>query len=84
MERRATVASATGLFPIEPRDARAELTHVASTTTAKKDGTTGEGTKQHEDGLQNAANLLRDCRRLGAPGEVEAAKASTGRRHGGT
>ncbi len=39
-------------------------------------------TKQEED-LQNAASLLRGCRRLGAPGEVEAAKTPAGRRRSG-
>lgn len=60
----------------------AELTFVASTTRTRKDGTTGKGTKKHEDGLQNAATLLRDCRRLGAPGVVEDAKtpSATSRR----
>ncbi len=59
-----------------------ELTFVAPTTTAKKDGTKTKPTKKQEEGLQNAATLLRDCRRLGAPGEVEDAKtpAATSRR----
>ena len=52
------------------------------TTTTKKDGTKTKPTKKQEEGLQNAATLLRDCRRLGAPGEVEDAKtpAATSRR----
>jgi hypothetical protein len=60
----------------------AELTFVATTTTTKKDGTKTKPTKKQEEGLQNAATLLRDCRRLGAPGEVEDAKtpAATSRR----
>ncbi|MCK6586481.1 MAG: hypothetical protein L6Q76_02745 [Polyangiaceae bacterium] len=61
----------------------AELTFVAPTTTAKKDGTKAKPTKNQEEGLQNAATLLRDCRRLGAPGEVEDAKTpSTTNRRG--
>ena len=60
----------------------AELTFVAPTTTVKKDGTKAKPTKKQEEGLQNAATLLRDCRRLGAPGEVEDAKtpSATSRR----
>lgn len=60
----------------------AELTFVAPTTTTKKDGTQAKSTKKQEEGLQNAATLLRDCRRLGAPGEVEDAKtpSTTSRR----
>jgi len=60
----------------------ADLTFVATTTTTKKDGTKTKPTKKQEEGLQNAATLLRDCRRLGAPGEVEDAKtpAATSRR----
>jgi len=60
----------------------ADLTFVATTTTTKKDGTKTKPTKKQEEGLQNAATLLRDCRRLGAPGEVENAKtpAATSRR----
>lgn len=60
----------------------ADLTFVATTTTTKKDGTKTKPTKMQEEGLQNAATLLRDCRRLGAPGEVEDAKtpAATSRR----
>lgn len=60
----------------------ADLTFVATTTTTKKDGTRTKPTKKQEEGLQNAATLLRDCRRLGAPGEVEDAKppAATSRR----
>ena len=60
----------------------AHLTFVATTTTTKKDGTKTKPTKKQEEGLQNAATLLRDCRRLGAPGEVEDAKtpAATSRR----
>lgn len=60
----------------------AVLTFVAATTTTKKDGTKTKPTKKQEEGLQNAATLLRDCRRLGAPGEVEDAKtpAATSRR----
>ena len=64
----------------------AELTFVAPTTTAKKDGTKAKPTKKQEEGLQNAATLLRDCRRLGAPGEVEDAKtpsATSRRGHSG-
>ncbi len=59
-----------------------DLTFVATTTTTKKDGTKTKPTKKQEEGLQNAATLLRDCRRLGAPGEVEDAKtpAATSRR----
>lgn len=60
----------------------ADLTFVATTTTTKKDGTKTKPTKKQEEGLQNAATLLRDCRRLGAPGEVEDAKtpSTTSRR----
>lgn len=60
----------------------ADLTFVATTTTTKKDGTKTKPTKKQEEGLQNAATLLRDCRRLGAPGEVDDAKtpAATSRR----
>lgn len=55
----------------------AELTFVAATTTVRKDGTKTKPTKKQEEGLQNAATLLRDCRRLGAPGGVEVARTST-------
>jgi hypothetical protein len=60
----------------------ARLEFVASTTTTKKDGTKTKPTKKQEEGLQNAATLLRDCRRLGAPGEVEAAKTPATTRRG--
>ena len=60
----------------------AELTFVATTTTTKKDGTKTKPTKKQEEGLQNAATLLRDCRRLGAPGEVEDAKTPATSRRG--
>ena len=49
----------------------AELSFVGPTTTTKRGGQRGKVTEHHEDGLQNAAVLLRDCRRLGAPGEPE-------------
>ncbi len=67
---------------IELDGSLADLTFVATTTTTKKDGTKTKPTKKQEEGLQNAATLLRDCRRLGAPGEVEDAKtpAATSRR----
>ena len=55
----------------------AELTFVATTTTTKKDGTKGKSTKKQEEGLKNAATLLRECRRLGAPGGGEDAKTPT-------
>lgn len=60
----------------------ARLEFVATTTTTKKDGTKTKPTKKQEEGLQNAATLLRDCRRLGAPGAVEDARtpAATSRR----
>jgi hypothetical protein len=60
----------------------AELTFVATTTTTKKDGTKTKPTKKQAEGLQNAATLLRDCRRLGAPSAVEDVKtpAATSRR----
>jgi hypothetical protein len=67
---------------IELDGSLADLTFVATTTTTKKDGTKTKPTKKQEEGLQNAATLLRDCRRLGAPGEVDDAKtpATTSRR----
>jgi hypothetical protein len=52
----------------------AELVFVAPTTTVKKSGAMGKVTPKQEEGLQNAAVLLRDCRRLGVPGDVEAVK----------
>lgn len=55
----------------------AELTFVATTTTTKKDGTKTAPTKKQAEGLKNAATILRECRRLGAPGEVEDAKTPT-------
>jgi hypothetical protein len=60
----------------------AALTFVATTTITRKDGTRTKPTKKQEEGLQNAATLLRDCRRLGAPGAVEDVKtpAATTRR----
>ncbi|WP_342379477.1 hypothetical protein NVS55_08415 [Myxococcus stipitatus] len=72
---------------IELDESLAQLEFVATTTTTKKDGTKGKATKKQEEGLQNAATLLRDCRRLGAPGEAEAVKTpATSRRasRGGT
>jgi hypothetical protein len=55
------------------------LEFVATTTTVKKDGTKTKPTKKQEEGLQNAAVLLRDCRRLGAPGDAEAVKTPSTR-----
>jgi hypothetical protein len=72
---------------IELDESLAQLEFVATTTTKKKDGTKGKATKKQEEGLQNAATLLRDCRRLGAPGDAEAVKTpATSRRasRGGT
>jgi hypothetical protein len=66
---------------IELDDSLAQFEFVATTTTVKKDGTKTKPTKKQEEGLQNAATLLRDCRRLGAPGEAEAVKTpATSRR----
>jgi len=66
---------------IEFDDSLAQFEFVATTTTMKKDGTKTKPTKKQEEGLQNAATLLRDCRRLGAPGEAEAVKTpATSRR----
>ncbi len=66
---------------IDLDESLAHLEFVATTTTTKKDGTKGKPTKKQEEGLQNAATLLRDCRRLGAPGEAEAVKTpATSRR----
>ena len=66
---------------IEFDESLAQLEFVATTTTVKKDGTKTKPTKKQEDGLQNAATLLRDCRRLGAPGEADAVKTpATSRR----
>lgn len=66
---------------IELDESLARLEFVATSTTKKKDGTLGKPTKKQEEGLQNAATLLRDCRRLGVPGEVEAVKTpATNRR----
>ena len=58
----------------------AELQFVGPGTTTKRSGQRGKVTQDHEDGLQNAATLLRDCRRLGAPGDPEAVKTPTKRR----
>src|SRR5690606_11186760 len=66
---------------IELDESLAQLEFVATTTTVKKDGTKTKPTKKQEEGLQNAATLLRDCRRLGAPGEADAVKTpATSRR----
>lgn len=66
---------------IEIDESLARLEFVATSTTRKKDGTPGKPTAKQEEGLQNAATLLRDCRRLGAPGEVDAVKTpATSRR----
>lgn len=59
---------------IELDESLARLEFVGTTTTVKKDGTKTKPTKKQEEGLQNAATLLRDCRRMGAPGEAEAVK----------
>lgn len=70
---------------IELDESLARLAFVATTTTRKKDGTKGKRTKQQEDGLQNAATLLRECRRLGAPSESNAAqRPATTRRSSGS
>jgi len=58
----------------------ADLSFVGPTTTTKRGGQRGKVTEHHEDGLQNAAVLLRDCRRLGAPGDPEAVATPTRRR----
>jgi hypothetical protein len=68
---------------IELDGSLADLTFVATTTTTKKDGTKTKPTKKQEEGLQNAATLLRDCRRLGAPGAVGDAKTPTATSHRG-
>jgi len=59
---------------IEFDESLARLEFVATTTTVKRDGTKTKPTKKQEEGLQNAATLLRDCRRLGVPGDAEAVK----------
>ena len=64
---------------IELDESLARLEFVATTTTTKKDGTKTKPTKKQEEGLQNAAVLLRDCRRLGAPGEADAVKTPSTR-----
>jgi len=64
---------------IELDESLAQLEFVATTTTTKKDGTKAKPTKKQEEGLQNAAVLLRDCRRLGAPGEADAVKTPSTR-----
>lgn len=58
----------------------AELAFVAPTTTTKRGGARGKVTSAHEDGLQNASVLLRDCRRMGAPGDPDAVVTPTKRR----
>ena len=66
---------------IELDDSLASLAFVGTTTTKKKDGTEGKRTKKQDEGLQNAATILREARRLGAPGEAEAVKTpATSRR----
>lgn len=89
-ERRALIRAhrGTGLIRlgvppenIELDDSLAHLEFVGRTTTKKKDGTEGKRTDKQDEGLQNAATILRDCRRLGAPGEAEAVKTpATSRR----
>ncbi|MBC7174419.1 MAG: hypothetical protein H5U40_18375 [Polyangiaceae bacterium] len=59
---------------IELDESLARLEFVSMTTIVKKDGTKTKPTKKQDEGLQNAATLLRDCRRLGAPGEAEDVK----------
>jgi len=44
----------------------AGLEFISPTTTVKKSGAKVKATPKQEEGLQNAAVLLRDCRRLGA------------------
>jgi hypothetical protein len=48
----------------------AALTWISPTTTMTSDGVAGELSARQEEGLENARVLLRDCRRLGVPGNV--------------
>jgi hypothetical protein len=57
----------------------AGLEFIGPTTTVKKSGAKAKATPKQEEGLQNAAVLLRDCRRLGAPGDAEAVKTPSTR-----
>jgi hypothetical protein len=57
----------------------AGLEFIGPTTTVKKTGAKAKATPKQEEGLQNAAVLLRDCRRLGAPGDATAVKTPSTR-----
>ncbi len=47
----------------------ATLEFIAPTTTVRQSGAKAKATPKQADGLKNAGVLLRDCRRLGTPGE---------------
>lgn len=55
----------------------ATLEFIAPTTTVRRSGARVKATPKQADGLKNAAVLLRDCRRLGAPGTVNEVKLPT-------
>lgn len=85
-ERRALVRAHKGQLRlgvppenIELDASLAGLEFIAPTTTVKKSGAKAKPTQKQEEGLQNAAVLLRDCRRLGAPGEADAVKTPSTR-----
>ncbi len=67
---------------IELDDSLAQLEFVAPTTTKKKNGTKTKTTTKQEEGLQNAAVLLRNCRRLGVPGDANAVTTPATSRRG--
>lgn len=80
-ERRALVRANKGQLRlgvppenIEIDASLATLEFVAPTTTVRRSGARTKATPKQADGLQNAGVLLRDCRRLGAPGALDDAK----------
>lgn len=82
-ERRALIKSRKGTgavrLAVPPENiildpSLADLTWMTPTTTRKRSGASGKVSDDQLAGMQKAATLLRECRRLGAPGDAEAVK----------